>query len=479
MMRPDLLRPSTGLLLVGAALVGVACESGGRFDRADAPPAAPVPLGDVVAPRPSETSSSDPARAAECGPTTGRDEDGNCVRLHLQTREWVQRVQIPGGDLVMGHVPQLYDARPTREAPSVRWSGQPPRHARVESFWIDLHEVSRGAYAACVAAGACTQAACPEGQVDPADELSPEIAAMLPRTCVTHEQAAAYCAAEAGRLPTEAEFEMAARGPDARIFPWGNEIIDELPSGLYPVGRMRDDTSYFGILGMGSNATEWVAERYDPDVALRPYLGGQEFRDPAGPSARAQAEYARRAACGDAARCDAPWDPPRHVYKLSLIGARRAAADRPPPHPGPTVEGWEEAAHHPRLGFRCAADLSPGDAPYVVPAATVAIPFSRSEANLRIFGGVAEAVSQAEAARFCGLLTVPIGDGEAQGGWRLPTIAEIGAIAGSFRGPGPFWAADGAVSQDDGTSHPAADAPWQPISAAPDEALAARCVRSE
>jgi hypothetical protein len=94
-----------------------------------------------------------------------------------------------------------------------------------------------------------------------------------------------------------------------------------------------------------------------------------------------------------------------------------------------------------------------------------------------IFGGVIEAVNFAEAQAFCAALAVP-GPGDAPlTGWRLPTRAEVVTIARGFRGPGPFWAADGGVIQEDRTSDPGDEAPWVALEAGPEEALAARCVR--
>ena len=476
------LRPSP--CLAALALTAAACQPAPpRYGRADIPPSAPVPLPGLVAKvdrSARSTSGLSPEEAAQCGPYTGRNPDGDCVSLGLWDTEHVQRVQIPAGRFVMGHVPAAYDAQPARERPAARWPGQPPRHVDLPSFWIDLHEVSRGAYQSCVAAGACAPAICPEGQPDPAAALTPEIAAALPQTCVTHAQAAAYCASQQGRLPSEAEWEYAARGPDARVYPWGNKVIDELQPGLYPVGRLADDRSYFGIRGLGTNALEWVADRYDPDVGLRPYLSG-EFRDPAGPLLRARAAHEARLACGDppARGCAPPRDPPpRYRVKVSLAGAHRAARAELPPHPAPELEGWDELAHGPKIGFRCAADLVPGrDTPLTLPAGAAPIPITRAEAGLQLFGGVAEAVNRAEARRFCERLAVPVGDGPPLTGFRLPTLAEVQAIAAVFRGPGPFWTADAAALQDDGTSRPAPDAPWVALAVADDDALAARCVR--
>ncbi|MCA9715559.1 MAG: hypothetical protein KC468_12855, partial [Myxococcales bacterium] len=280
----------------------------------------------------------------------------------------------------------------------------------------------------------------------------------------------------------EAEWEYAARGVDARKYPWGNELDDALPPGLYPAGRMRSDSSYFNILGMGSNATEWVADSYDPDVGLRGYLEG-EFRDPNGPVARSRRAFEVGAACGPsptpACQRATSQDPERFVYKHGIAGSRRAARDTYPEHmPARELEGWPWHGNAHRRGFRCAADLDPAtDTALTVPEPAVAVPFTYTEQSLTLFGGVAEAVNQAEATRFCELLRVELTGVGTYDDWRLPTIAEIQRVASVFRGPGPVWASDGAAAQVSGFSPPDPAAPWELIPAEPDDALLARCVR--
>jgi formylglycine-generating enzyme required for sulfatase activity len=365
--------------------------------------------------------------ADECGRGRGRTPEGECVTLNLKDTEFVQRVQIPGGDFVMGGLPDDYNGTLTREAPAVRQSGQPPRPANLPSFWIDLHEVTRDAYDACVRDGACTPSVCPEGQVDPAvaQDLSAEIRGVLPQTCVTHTQAAAYCKHVGARLPREAEWEYAARGVDARIFPWGNEIQDQIPNAIYPAGHVREDSSYFGIRGLGSNVAEWVDEVYDADAGLRPFLRG-EFRGPDSPVLRAPG-FERKAACGDDTTASAPRSPRlRHVSNTPTPACARAAATATRSHfPGFELEGWMITGRGPKVGFRCVADLAPGDVPLRVPAPALPVPLVRLEGKYQIFGGVAEAVTQDEARRFCANLEVPDGTGGALLGWRLPSQLEM------------------------------------------------------
>ena len=475
---------------VCALLVLAACErSSGKYDALDQPAPPFVALGPATPleqlPKISELAAAKEKRpeppADACGRGSGRDPNGDCVPLGLKELEFVQRVQIPGGEFVMGALPGDYRGLPATEraAAAVMWSGQPPRHATLPSFWIDLHEVTRAAYAACVAAGACSPAICPAGQVDPATETAPELVGVLPQGCVTHAQAQAYCAHTGGRLPSEAEWEYAARGVDARVYPWGNKIEDQIPNAIYPAGHVREDSSYFGIRGLGSNVTEWVAEVYDADAGLRPFLTG-EFRDPDGPLQVARAAYERRAACGDEPGCTGPSEPPpRHVIKHFSAGERAAGRDvYPARYPGKELEGWVVGGVGAKLGFRCVADLAADEQPLRVPSPAATVPLYRVQGSLQIFGGVAEVVSQAEARRFCAALQVPDGSGPALTGWRLPLRAELGELAPSFRGPGPFWAEDGAVAQVSDQTPVPPDAPWEGVEVEAGAPLLARCVRA-
>ncbi len=116
---------------------------------------------------------------------------------------------------------------------------KPSHNVTLASFCIDSHEVTAGAYKACVDFGKCRR---PKNQVDwpkitPADrELYSPICTFgdpartdHPINCLSWQMANDYCQSADKRLPTEAEWEYATRGPDGRVYPWG----DEEPTALH------------------------------------------------------------------------------------------------------------------------------------------------------------------------------------------------------------------------------------------------------
>lgn len=146
----------------------------------------------------------------------------------------------------------------------------PPARVYLARFGMDRTEVSRQAHQRCVAAGVCA----PSRVATDASED-----ARLPVVGLDAAEAAAYCAFVGGRLPTEAEWEKAARGADdRRRFPWGTIYDGGLANhgrpplradasdgfvGLAPVGHFGGESPY-GLRDMAGNAWEWTASRPRP-----------------------------------------------------------------------------------------------------------------------------------------------------------------------------------------------------------------------
>lgn len=161
-------------------------------------------------------------------------------------------------------------------------------------YWIDKHEVSNAAYERFVDDGGYENFAywSEQGwdwlQASNVDADLPircvEPRPDYPRVCINWFEAEAYGNWRRGRLPTEAEWEFAARGPDSLIYPWGNEfdaqranVIDS--SGLSPIDSYPNGRSWIGAYNLSGNAMEWVQDWLDVD-----YYQLRESADPKGPA---------------------------------------------------------------------------------------------------------------------------------------------------------------------------------------------------
>jgi serine/threonine-protein kinase len=146
-------------------------------------------------------------------------------------------------------------------------ANEAPEHpVLLNAFYIDLYEVTNAQYRACVEAGGCAAARVRDSfthrnyRDDAAYDNFPAIG-------VTWDQATAYCGWAGKRLPTEAEWEFAASGPEDRVWPWGNTFDANLSAAsandVQPVGSYPGGVSPFGVFDMAGNVTEWVADTYD------------------------------------------------------------------------------------------------------------------------------------------------------------------------------------------------------------------------
>ncbi len=172
-------------------------------------------------------------------------------------------VEVPGGGFLMGCNDAVDDLCLDDEFPY--------HTVDVSTFWIDEFEVTADEYMACTDASGCSVAEtgnawnnCNLGIVDREDH---------PINCVTWYQAVDYCAWVGKRLPTEAEWEKAARGTDGRMYPWGNETPTcdhaviawagcSFQSSTEPVGSRPLGASPYGAQDMAGNVWEWVEDWY-------------------------------------------------------------------------------------------------------------------------------------------------------------------------------------------------------------------------
>ncbi len=219
-------------------------------------------------------------------------------------------VLIPGGNFVMGDDEEY-----------------PRQEVFLGPFYLDRYEITTGRYAKFLASTGSL--ALPDGW----EEVDLTRSEELPVSGVNWNDAAAYCQWVGRRLPTDAEWEKAARGTDARRYPWGNEppmpdranYQNHAPStydggltkvGTYPAGR-----SPYGIHDLAGNVAEWVADWYSDSVPLA------DLRNPKGPAS----------GTARVIRGSGRFDPPE---RLVITKRYHAASDN---------RAWD-------IGFRCARD---------------------------------------------------------------------------------------------------------------------------
>jgi sulfatase modifying factor 1 len=178
----------------------------------------------------------------------------------------IPMVLVPAGEFVMGSDRDQAAARPAHTV-------------YLDDFYIDVYEVSQTRYKECLAAGGC--------------ELTPGTGELLnrpvwdehPMMDITWYDAQEYCEWRGGSLPTEAQWEKAARGTDERKFPWGNEPVTcerarygecgwmTAPIGTHPAGA-----SSYGVQDMAGNAWELIYDWYQQD-----YYSVSPAENPTGP----------------------------------------------------------------------------------------------------------------------------------------------------------------------------------------------------
>ncbi len=189
-------------------------------------------------------------------------------------RDPVEMVRIAAGPFLMGN-PKGVGRR----------DEQPRRKFYLDSFFIDRYEVTNARYLNFVNQTGHRPPPNPYGD---GAFTSAEGIEQLPVVQINWYDAVEYCQWAGKRLPTEAEWEKAARGTDGRLFPWGNNGATATHANfdrewvgkktLHPVGARPAGRSPFGVEDMSGNAREWVQDWYQPD-----YYEKAPDRNPKGP----------------------------------------------------------------------------------------------------------------------------------------------------------------------------------------------------
>lgn len=245
-----------------------------------------------------------------------------------------EEVLIPAGSFQMG-----CDAGNAAEngCSAIDQADEVPLHTvDLDAYYIDKYEVTNARYGACVDIGACTPPLYFKSNTRSFYYDNPEYA-QYPVVWVSLRQSSAFCAWAGKRLPTEAEWEKAARGAtDTRKYPWGDEAPScaqanfwDIENSANPcvgdtdqVGARPEGQSPYGLMDMAGNVAEWVSDWYAAD-----YYSDSPASNPQGPVPGT-----------DRVLRGGYWGP------TSLRIANRNNWTLP----APEAEGWSDS-----IGFRC------------------------------------------------------------------------------------------------------------------------------
>ena len=215
-------------------------------------------------PSPLPTATHTPTHTPS--PMAVRDRPPKLGYSWTRPTDGMVMVYVPAGELWMGS---------DDSEPGAGDSEKPRHKVHVEAFWIDRTEVTNAQYKQCVDAGACSP---PQVQGStPYDRYYTSRAYDdYPVAWVTSYQAQAYAEWVGGRLPSEAEWEYAARGPDGHTYPWGDRApngsllnYDDEIGGTMKVSSYPDGASWCGALNMAGNVWEWTRSLTTQETAER------------------------------------------------------------------------------------------------------------------------------------------------------------------------------------------------------------------
>ncbi len=305
-------------ILLAVALLGTACQLGGQAQPTaivlptSAPTLTPVPLNPTA-----EVAGGNVQAGSE----------------RVSPGDGMIQVYIPQGSFQMGGLDNRADA-----------DEKPVHKVDMKGYWIDKVEVTNAMFLLCVQAGVCSPPQNIASESRPSYFNNPEFND-YPVINVTWDSARQYCQWAGRRLPTEAEWEYAARGSTINTFPWGEDKPDATRANFNymvgdtsRVGNYSAGASPFGVLDMAGNVFEWVSDFYDAG-----YYASGAANNPTGPLARSS-YFNRVVRGGSFADAEAEI---RVSNRASVLGPNFQA------ELGSSAYLGEFSS---RIGFRCASD---------------------------------------------------------------------------------------------------------------------------
>ena len=243
------------------------------------PTQTPSPTPPTTSSTPTPTTPATPTATPTSTPPPMPPADAKSKDVWVSPMDGMTLVYIPEGQYMIGSL----DSDP------YAWINEKPQHkVDLSSYWMDKTLVTNAMYAICVQEGAC-----PEHKMDISytrDSYYGDVEFdKYPVIYVTWDEAQTYCAWAGRKLPTEAQWEVAARGTDGRKYPWGNSppscsllnytvtlsmnfgLSNTCTGDTTAVGKYPQGASPYGLLDMAGNVWEWVTDWLGSNYLVEPH----------------------------------------------------------------------------------------------------------------------------------------------------------------------------------------------------------------